>query len=168
MAAKEVQQSLINEATSTLFHQYSSFLTEFDSKLAHLHQENIKYINSSIDYGAYFNPYINEYTNEWTEFTNLLRTCGNMELNRVLMVLANLCQEMYSLSRIGLEQCIYPLALYGEERKVSYDDQEINENGLDGPERGSLVEHWIENSGLTVQQDDLHGTIERSKFPQMS
>lgn len=108
-------------------------MTEFDSKLAHLHQENIKYINSSIDYGAYFNPYINEYTSEWTEFTNLLRTCGNMELNRVLMVLANLCQEMYSLSRIGLDQYIYPLAFYGEERKVSCDNQEINENGLDGP-----------------------------------
>ncbi|XP_015795193.1 WASH complex subunit 4 [Tetranychus urticae] len=117
MAAKEVLGSLINELTDSVLLKYGSFLNEFDSKLEELHKVNLQYTYSSIVYGSYFNPGLDETVHERTEFVDILRTCGNMELNRVLLVLSSLCHEMNNLSQIGLKDFIHIIALYGEDKK---------------------------------------------------
>ncbi|XP_053205801.1 WASH complex subunit 4-like [Panonychus citri] len=127
MAAKEVIGSLINELTDSVLHKYGSFLNDFDCKLEELHKVNLQYTYSSIDYGPYNNPGLEESVHERTEFIELLRTCGNMELNRVLLVLSSLCREMSDLSHIGLKEFIQIIALYGEDKKKqSWKEEDSN------------------------------------------
>lgn len=137
MAAKEVQNILnskkyfykitscttnrllfADEATDAVLQKYSSFLSSFDFKLDEIHQKNLNLISNLVDYGPYFKPRLRCQFTERTEIACLLRTCGNMELNRILMVLAGLCQEMNDLAIIGLDKFIYPLVLYGEESRL--------------------------------------------------
>jgi len=78
------------------------------------HEVNIKYMDTSIDNGCYFYSNLDESFGERTEFVNILQTCGNMELNKVFLILASLCQEMNHLSLTGLEKFVNPIVLYRE------------------------------------------------------
>lgn len=55
---------------------------------------------------------------EHTNYFELLQTCGNTHLNKMMLTFATLTDEMNELSRIGANKFINPLLLYREEAVI--------------------------------------------------
>ena len=118
-----------------MLQRYGSFVNKLDEKVDKCHQINIQYMDASIDHGCYFYPNLDESYSEKTEFVNILQTCGNMELNKVFLVLASLCQEMNNLSLVGIEKFVNPIVFYGE----GYVDNNIKSNDKKGDDLSSMA-----------------------------
>lgn len=107
-------------------------MEKFETAADEIHDFNLRFANSSANSGLKC-PNLSSNVVERTEFMELLQTCGNTELNKVLMVFSTLCAEMNHLSRLGLQEFVDSLALYGEGR------HEDTNSGVEYKEMAKLV-----------------------------
>ncbi len=94
--------------------RFGRFVDHFNRELSSIHNLNIKQINSSIEipFGL---PSIDSWeVKERTDLISLSQTCGNMHLNKLMLVFASLTQEMNHLSLMADKRFCDPLVLYGE------------------------------------------------------
>ena len=109
-----------------MLRRYGRFVDLFNREIDAIHHDNIKYINSSIELPFNLPSLDNNIANESTDLFGLLQTCGNMQLNKMLLVLGSLTQEMDYLSKIGIEKFCDPLVLYGECQPEDQNDELIS------------------------------------------
>ena len=94
--------------------RFGRFVDHFNRELSSIHNLNVKQIKSSIEIPFNCPPIDCNGVKERTDLIELLQTCGNMQLNKVVLVFAQLTQEMQYLTKIGVNRFCDPLLLYGE------------------------------------------------------
>lgn len=122
-------------ATENAWKSYGKFSEDFQTSVQVSHEKNLKFINLSSD-TPYTDPELTDVIVENTSLLDLCQTCGNMELNKVIMVFATLCSEMSRLAKIGLDEFIEPIVMYGEDRVV-HDD--IEPDGEDLTDMSKMI-----------------------------
>ncbi|RWS17994.1 WASH complex subunit 7-like protein [Dinothrombium tinctorium] len=126
MAAKAFETKLLRDVKEDVLQKYGRFVTQFDVFTNEFHEKNVAFINNSVILGNYNCPFLSEETVERTEIIELLQTCGNTQLNKVLLVFATLALEINHLASIAKHTFIDPLALYGE-KTTDFDSNDTSE-----------------------------------------
>ena len=94
--------------------RFGRFVDHFNRELSSIHNLNVKQIKSSIEIPFNCPPIDCNGVKERTDLIELSQTCGNMQLNKVVLVFAQLTQEMQYLAQTGLNRFCDSLVLYGE------------------------------------------------------
>ena len=102
------------EVNENLLRRFGRFVDHFNRELSSIHNLNVKQIKTSIEIPFNCPPIDCNGIKERTDLIELLQTCGNMQLNKVVLVFAQLTQEMQYLAQMGAQRFCDPLVLYGE------------------------------------------------------
>lgn len=91
--------------------------------------------------------------NEHTNFFELLQTCGNTQLNKFMLVFANLIEELNELSVKGIKNFIGPILLYREDNVINLAAKEavvLDVKSLDDKVAIKMIEEDDEFSAVAL------------------
>ncbi|KAI1286751.1 hypothetical protein HDE_10419 [Halotydeus destructor] len=131
------EQNLIKQSKETAWRNYGKFVNKFDLSVDNIHNLNLKFIN--VNLSNKFCPRLSDHVIEYTNYVELLQTCGNMELNKVIMVFADLCSQLTDLSEIAYRDFVGPLSLYAENRSDSSNGSEGKKSNEDLTEMSKFI-----------------------------
>ena len=116
-ASRAFEQSLNRQATENAWKSFGSFYDNFTDNCQLLNDKNMHFVNSFSN-SVSNSPELEGICQEETSLTELLQTCGNMQLNKIMMLFASLVIEVKRLEVEGYN-FIPSLVLYGHQYKKS-------------------------------------------------
>lgn len=125
--SSDLDQEIINKLRHDTVKKYRTFIDELYS--------DIENVNDKFDFNdsysvfssfTFFDEHRQFYARnenilfeEHTNFMELLQTCGNTQLNKLMLVFASLVDEMNELSIMGIKKFIGPILLYREDNVIN-------------------------------------------------
>ncbi|XP_054164766.1 WASH complex subunit 4-like [Oppia nitens] len=164
--SKSYEDQLIREVNENVLKRFGRFVDHFNHELATIHNLNVKQIKSSIEV-PFDCPSIDcNDVKERTDLIELLQTCGNMQLNKVVLVFGRLTQEMQYLAQTGSQRFCDQLVLYGEPITSDINNEDMSSIAKLLPllhDLSSFVNHCLNVVSNVVQQ--INGLINISNIP---
>ncbi|CAG2103931.1 unnamed protein product [Medioppia subpectinata] len=164
--SKAFEDQLLREVNENVLKRFGRFVDHFNRELSSIHNLNVKQILSSIEV-PFDCPAIDcDDVKERTDLIELLSTCGNMQLNKVVLVFGRLAQEMHYLTHTGAQRFCDPLVLYGEPVSDDPNAEDLSSIAKFLPllhDLSSYVTHCLNVVSNVVQQ--INALIHLSNIP---
>ncbi|XP_027195780.2 strumpellin and WASH-interacting protein [Dermatophagoides pteronyssinus] len=125
--SSDLDQEIIDKLRHDTAKKYRNYIDELYSDIENLLDKfNFSESNSCFSSFNFFDEHRSFYArneniliDEHTNFLELLQTCGNTQLNKLMLVFASLVEEMNKLSIIGIQKFIGPILLYREDNVIN-------------------------------------------------